>query len=220
MGKTYTAFLCDELSKARIGEPIYSCRLAEKMELAFGLGPKVASAAVAVALKRILDGGSVPELRAYQKGIYYRAAATPFGEVKINKEQLIADKYLLPDIGYETGLAVLHYMGLTTQMPRVRSLATNVAKDCARADRKLGVLIRPPKVKVTRQNKAYLQTLDALEIFERAPIDAEQPYKIIAEHIDGMGLRYDTLLALADNHYNHDTIMQLAHTAGVLGVSI
>ena len=35
----------------------------------------------------------MPELRCYQKGVYYRTAATPFGEIGINKEQLIADKY-------------------------------------------------------------------------------------------------------------------------------
>ena len=51
---------------------------------------------------------------------------TPFGEVGINKEQLIADKYLLPNIGYETGFTVMHQLGLTSQMPRQRILAPNV----------------------------------------------------------------------------------------------
>lgn len=33
----------------------------------------------------------------------------------ISREKLISNKYLLPDKGYETGLRLLHHMGLTTQ---------------------------------------------------------------------------------------------------------
>ena len=52
--------------------------------------------AVSVACKRIMDGTMIPELRFYQKGIYYRVAVTPFGETGIDKEQLIEDKFLQP----------------------------------------------------------------------------------------------------------------------------
>lgn len=81
-------------------------------------------------------------------------------KLELIKNGWIADKYLLPDIGYETGLTVLHYMGLTSQMPRERVLATNAAKDCARMDKKLGIVIRPPKAPVTAENKDYLQMLE------------------------------------------------------------
>ena len=63
-----------------------------------------------------MDGAVLPELRCYQKGIYYRTSVTPFGEVGINKEKLIADKYLLPNIGYETGFTVMHQLGLTLSL--------------------------------------------------------------------------------------------------------
>lgn len=220
MKKTYVEFVREELNKEQIGAPIYSNRIAAKMKKAFNLEPKAAAAATAVAFKRILNGKAMPDLRTYQKGIYYRTTETAFGEIGINKEQLIADKYLLPDIGYETGPAVLHRMGLTTQMPRERLLATNTAKNCMRADKKLGVVIRPPKVEVTAGNKAYLQTLDVLDMMGRTPVDEKQPYFVVAKHIQEQKLQYDILLALADHYYHQNTVLQLAHTASAGGIRI
>lgn len=167
-----------------------------------------------------MDGNIVPELRFYQKGIYFRTVVTPFGERGIDREKLIADKYLLPNKGYETGLALLHHMGLTTQMPKEQVIATNVARECARTDKKLGVVIRPPKVAVNADNRAYLQTLDALELMEKAPVDAEHPYEIIANYIRENDLLYEKLLFFADRYYSRNTIMQLAHTAGEGGIVI
>ncbi|GFI59043.1 hypothetical protein IMSAG025_02510 [Muribaculaceae bacterium] len=111
-------------------------------------------------------------------------------------------------------------MGLTSQMPRERVLATNAAKDCMRTDRKLGVVIRPPKVPVTAENKEYLQILDALDLLEKAPVDEEHPYEIIADYIQKKGMKYKVLLAFADCYYNHNTVLRLAHTASMGGTMI
>lgn len=213
MRKPYTTFVNEQLSKIPTGIPIYTRQIAEKIANVYNLSEKDAAAAASVAVKRILDGGMISELRCFQKGVYYRTAITPFGEAGINRERLIADKYLLPDIGYETGLTVLHRLGLTSQMPRERVLATNAAKDCMRMDKKLGVAIRPPKAPITAENKDYLQTLDVLDLLEKAPVDEEHPYEIIAEHIQRKGLQYRMLLALADQFYNLNTVLCLAHTA-------
>lgn len=214
---TYVDFTCDFLKKAAIGMPIYTSQIAEQLNSAYQLGTKEAAAAAAVAVKRIMDGVLIPELRSYQKGIYYRTSITPFGEVGINREQLIADKYLLPNIGYETGFAVMHRMGLTSQIPRQRILATNAAKDCMRTDKKLGVVIKPPKTVVTAENKAYLQVLDVLEMLDKAPVDEMHPYETIAQHIRHQQLEYGTLLAMANNYYNKKTVLQLANTASAGG---
>ena len=93
---------------------------------------------------------------------------------------LIADKYILPDIGYETGLSVMNQMGLTTQMPNKGVIVTNAAKECVRTDKRLDIMIKPPKTPVTAENKYYLQTLDVLEMMDKAPIDEQQPYTLIA----------------------------------------
>ena len=211
---TYMECLQSYIQRQESGEPIYTEQLAEVVAADFGITKKNAAAATAVAIKRIMDGNKLPELRCYQKGIYYRTVATPFGEMGINKEKLIANKYLNPDKGYETGLRLLHHMGLTTQMPTERLLATNAAKDCVRYDERLDVSICPPKAPITADNKAYLQTLDALEWLDKAPVDVDAPYAVLAAHIHRNGLRYETLLYYADHYYNRKTIIQLAHTAG------
>lgn len=220
MNKTYLEFVKEYLENADNGTPIYTNQIAKKVSVCYGLNYKEAAAATAVAIKRIVDGNILIGLKCYQKGIYYRSVKTPFGETGINKEKLIADKYILPCKGYETGLFLLHRMGLTSQMPKERILATNMAKECARVDKKLGVTIRPPKVTITAENKPYLQILDALEILEKAPVDEERPYEILAGHIKKQELRFDVLLTLAYRYYNKDTVMKLAHTASEGGVVI
>ena len=217
---TYVEFACEMLKQEPVGTPIYTGQIAERIADHFMLKPKDAAAAAAVAVKRIMDGKMIPDLRFYQKGIYYRTIVTPFGERGIDREQLVADKYLLPDKGYETGLVFLHRMGLTTQIPKEYVIATNMAKECARTDKKLGVVIRPPKVKISAGNKACLQVLDALELLDKAPVDAERPYGIVANHIRENNLQYEMLLCFADRYYNRKTIMQLAHTAGEGGYRI
>ena len=211
---TYTEFVKAYIRGQHPGDPIYTDRIAEVAAAEFGIDKKKAAAAVAVAVKRIMDGGLFPDLRCYQKGIYYRTVSTPFGEMGISREKLIADKYLLPDQGYETGLGFLHRLGMTTQMPAERLLATNAARDCVRYDEKLGISICPPKTMVNAENKAYLQILDAMELLDKAPVDAQAPYALLAAHIRRNALQYENLLFYADRFYNRKTVLQLAHTAG------
>ncbi len=214
MDKPYIEYVCELITGQEVGKPIYVNIISDCMAKEYDIPLKKAAGAVAVACKRIMDGRMIPELRFYQKGIYYRATSTPFGETGIDKDQLIEDKYLKDNTGYETGLFVLHRLGLTSQLPKERILATNHASDCARVDRKLGVVVRPPKVKINAENKQYLKILDVLDILDDAPVDADNPYDIIGEYIERLGLEYVKLLALADNYYNRNTILQLAHVAG------
>lgn len=210
---TYAEFVRNYLEQQVQGVPIYTNEIAAALAVDYEIDKKKAAAATAVAIKRIMDKGELPDLRCYQKGVYYRTVVTPFGEMGISREKLIANKYLLPDNGYETGLRLLHHMGLTTQMPTEHLLATNVAKHCVRYDGRLGVSICPPKAPVNAENKAYLQTLDALDLLDKAPVDAQNPYNILANHIRKNGLQYETLLYYADRFYNRKTIIRLAHTA-------
>lgn len=210
---TYIEFICDLIKDIPTGTPIYTKNIAQKLAEHYVMPEKDAALATSVAFKRILDGDIVPLLRCYQKGIYYKAEVTPFGETVINQEQLIADKYILPDMGYETGLSLMYQMGLTTQIPNERTIATNAVKNYVRVDKKLGVVVKPPKVKITEKNKDYLQILDVLELIDKAPVDEQQPYTVIAEQIKKRNLQYGELLAFANNYYTRKTILQLANTA-------
>lgn len=214
---TYTEQILNTINATEIGVPIYTSDLAENIMAKFALEQNKAKAAVSVAIKRILEKESCPNLRFYQKGIYYLSTKTPFGETGINKECIIGKKYLQLDNGYETGYAALYRMGLTTQLPKERVIATNAANDCLREDKRLGVFIKPPKTTITAGNKLYLQLLDVVDLLDKAPIDEGEPYELLSEHIIKNKMQYDRLLALAERFYNKNTIIQVAHIAAVGG---
>ena len=211
---TYMECLTLFIRKKAYRMPIYSREIKALFMEQFAMEEKEAGAAAAVCVKRIMDQGIIPELRCYHKGIYYLAKQTVFGELGIDHNRLIEDKYIVPDIGYDTGYWLLHRMGLTTQMPATRTIATNKATKRARLDKRLEVTICPPKTTVTEQNREYLRTLDVLDLLKDAPIDVEDPYRIIADFIRQQKLQYDILLAMADRYYGRNTVLELAHTAG------
>lgn len=210
---TYIEFVCNTIYKYSKTVPIYSKNISEDLQNAFCLEYKKAAAACAVAIKRILDDKIIPDLRTYQNGIYYLTSVTPFGELGINKERLIADKYLNGGIGYEGGTFLLNLVGLSTQIPRERLIITNKAVDGLRADKQLNVMIKPPKTPITMENKAYLQTLDMMDLLDNAPIDTENPYQIIASYMKTNGVEYAPLLSIADSYYPRDIIFKIARVA-------
>lgn len=211
---TYSEYIQAYIAKELASAPIFTAEISRGLAERFQLSPEKAAAAASVALKRIMEKKQIPALRFFQKGIYYKTAATPFGEMGIDREKLIAHKYLNPDRGYDTGTGLLYRLGLTTQLPNERLIATNAAGKCTRRDRKLNVSLCPPKIRVTAENKLYLQMLDALEQMEHAPIDAEDPFGLLAAHIERLRLQYGVLLSLADRYYPQRTVLNLAHTAG------
>lgn len=210
---TYAEFIQNQLRKFPTGQPIYTRDIAAKLAAEYKMRKKEAAAATAVAFKRILEHADVPSLRFYQKGVYYLTAVTPFGETGIDRERLIADKYLLPDIGYETGYTELYRLGLTSQIPKIRCIATNKAGNCARKDMRLGITVKPPKAKIDAGNKSELQLLDIVELMDKAPIDAEKPYVLLARHLLKTGMSYGRLIALAHRYYTRETVWRLARIA-------
>ena len=54
MRVTYIDFICDALKKASVGMPIYTSKIAAELGVAYQLDSKEASAATAVAIKRII----------------------------------------------------------------------------------------------------------------------------------------------------------------------
>lgn len=213
MKLSYTEYIEDMVKKVNTGDPIYSDDIAEAIKIEYGITKKEAAANTAVSLKRLMDRRTIPELRNYQKGIYFRTAVTPFGETGINKDKLISDRYLSNDNGYYGGYRLLHQMGLTNQMPNNLMVVTNKAGKNSRKDSKLEIIIMPPHTHITADNKEYLKILDILDLLQKAPVDVKEPYKILAAYIKKMELDYKKLLAYASQYYHHNTLSHLAKVA-------
>lgn len=210
---TQVEYLTDIIKTSQYGNPIYTKELAKNISEKFGLNSKKANTAAAVSLKRIIERNLIPDLRCYQKGIYYLSKPTPFGDTPIDSDLLIFNKYIADNSGYESGLGELHSLGLVTQMPKTRLIVSNAAYGCARTDKKNAVVIKPAKTVVTKENKAYLQLLDAIEIIDKAPVDVDNPYRRILTYIRTKKLDFVKLLSLAHKFYTKDVVLKLAKVA-------
>lgn len=210
MKKSYVEYILEVISGYPYGMPIYTKRIALNLASEYELSEKEACAATAVVIKRILENKSNKDLRFYNKGVYYLAKKTPFGETQINKEQLFFDKYLANNTGYETGACLLHRMGLMTWMPNRREIVSNAANGRRVIVEERNTIVYPAKAKITARNKDYFQILDALNTLDTAPVDVESPYAVIYSHIKNRGLELEKLLLYANKLYNRNTVLQLA----------
>jgi len=206
---TYTNFIKEKIKEYDVGDPIYTKAIKQQLVLEYQLDEKKAGAMASAIIKRLKDKAVIPELRFFQKGIYYRTWTCILGELPIRKRKLAYDKYVAGDNGYETGHSFLHRMGLSTQMPARIQYASNNSKPYITEDKTLRVLVGPPKTKITQANKRYLQILDILEIYHKAPINVENPYGIILDFIKQEKLDYKILLKLAHEFYNQRVVFLL-----------
>lgn len=143
------------------------------------------------------------------KGVYCKKIKTPFGYYVPNKEilfcrQLIKDENHV--IGYETGLSVLNQIGLVSQMPKKRYIATN--RHIRRVPEGIQVEIRKPPIMVTAENYRYLQILDVIDELDEAPIDTPKPTAVVRKVAKELDLDTDQLILMARKHYKTKTLMK------------
>ncbi|MCR4894324.1 MAG: hypothetical protein K5911_06290 [Eubacteriales bacterium] len=141
------------------------------------------------------------------RGVYCKRINTPFGDYVPSKE-MIYGRWLVMDgdsvIGYETGLSLMNHIGLVSQMPRRKRIATNnyslpIPKD-------VDIEIQKPRATVTDDNYKYLQILDIIDIMEETPIDAAAPEEIIRDRTESAGLVPDRLIFYARKLYPTKTL--------------
>ena len=211
---SYILFVKNRIEAFAPGDPIFVSQLGEELSKAYKLAYKKACASAAVAVKQLIDTAAMPNLRHFGKGIYFLAKQTAFGETGINKEKLIEAKYLSDGNGYEAGTFMMHKLGLTAWVPAERVFVSNRVQNRVRTDKALGIVVRPSKVTIDQENRFYLQFLDLLSIYDKIPIDAENPYGILSGIVRTRRLDYGMLLQFADRYYDKNTMIHLAHIAG------
>lgn len=141
------------------------------------------------------------------RGMYCKRIKTPFGDYVPSKDMIYGRRLVLDGdcvIGYETGLSLMNQIGLVSQMPRKKSIATNnyllpVPKDVA-------IEIQKPRTTVTSENYRYLHILDIIELMKEAPIDVAAPEEIIREITVRAGLFPNRLILYARKYYPTKTL--------------
>lgn len=141
------------------------------------------------------------------RGVYCKRIKTPFGDYVPSKD-MIYGRWLVLDgdrvIGYETGLSLMNQIGLVSQVPRKKWIATNnytlpVPKD-------VEIEVQKPRAAVTNENYKYLQILDMIDSMAEAPVDAAAPEEIIREKTESAGLLPDRLILYARKFYPTKTL--------------
>lgn len=126
-------------------------------------------------------------LKEYSLNIYYKPMYTEFGQLGINKKNLIKRLYLKHNdevIGYVTGPPIWNYYRLTTQISNKRWIVSNNVK-VNYEDNDLRVKLIVPKIMINNENYKALQILDVIEDKNRLYIQ-DLNYNTYNEFLDNI----------------------------------
>lgn len=139
----------------------------------------------------------------FMKGVYYKPTKGIYGKKKLNVNKVISKKYISNNNeikGYISGAYLFNKLGLTTQMPRVITIVTN---ECPNNNeyynKNLGVVIRKPKIKITKDNYLYLQLFDILINKEKVPIEINNENEVLFKYIKDNNLEIEKIFK-----YSHE----------------
>jgi hypothetical protein len=209
----YRKFIIDKISEIPEGTPIFTKEISNLLLKEFDIDDIRAKKIVNTTLNRI--NGTL--IQNYRKGIYYKPKTTVFGKTPLNPMEVARKMYLNNGnaiIGYETGPSLLQKIGLTTQIPKYRYIATNkYINKGNRIIEDLKVVIRKPNTLVNKDNILYLQLIDAIENKDKVNIDSYNPTGIFDEYITKNKLDYGKLIAIAAKNYGKEVILRLTDLA-------
>lgn len=117
--------------------------------------------AVYVTLNRLAGEGIIKN---YTKGVYFKPKQSRFGQIGLDKRQLIEKKYLRLGgkiLGYVTGPQIWNEWGITTQIPNKIWIAQNVRQK--KIDNDLNVTVIKAKGEIKVKNIRALQFLDIID---------------------------------------------------------
>ncbi len=112
----------------------------------------------------------------YSIGLYYIPTKTIFGKSKLSVQKVIRKKYIEDGdnvFGFYTGVSFMNMIGLTTQVPNIIEVSTNMERSRVR-DVRLGnqiVKLRKSRMEISRDNYKELQLLECLNQISNESFD-------------------------------------------------
>ncbi len=173
-------------------------------------------------LKKLTGEGVI---KRYDTGIYYLPTKSIFKSgSQLSPEKVIEGKYLKDKgelCGYISGLIFFNQLGLTTQVPMQYEVVSNKATSDYREASlaKARVIIRKPKVSVTKDNYKILQFLDMIkDIDEYAEVSGSELSDRLISYMKELQMRFSQLEPYLQ--YYPDKIYKNMYKAGILnGIS-
>ena len=119
---------------------------------------------VAIELSRLSKKGILKRL---SKGKYYKPKKGYFGEIPISDNEVLKSYLNMPNT-YITGLKAFNEMGLTTQVPKVITIASDMQPRRVKI-KNLEIQFVPIKQKIDKKDIPLVRLLDALENMNKIP---------------------------------------------------
>ena len=202
----YRNLLIQYIDRQEAGQPILTAQITKYVAKETGLDETDVKKAVNVNMARLERADKILRI---EKGVYCKKIKTAFGYYTPNKEALFCRQLLYDEddvIGYETGLSVLNRLGLVSQMPKRKCIATN--RYTKRVPAGIQVEIKRPSVNVNRSNYRYLQILDVIRDLDHAPVDAAKPEELLKGTVKTLELDTDILIYMARKFYNPEILIK------------
>ena len=154
----------------------------------------------------------------FLKGIYYKPLKGAFGYKPLNITKVINKKYITDNKGqkgYYSGAYLFNKIGLTTQVPKEILIVTN---ECPNINdynnKKLGVVIRKPKIEINNDNYKYLQLFDVLVNKDNIKVETENEKEIIYNFIKENELEFEKIFEYANKIHDLKPIKKLYNLGG------
>ena len=128
---------------------------------------------------------------------------------RLEKETLFCKQLLRKEnekIGYETGMSELNRIGLVSQMPKRRCIATNL--HTKRIPEGMQIEILKPPIVVYSGNFRYLLILDAIRELDMAPVDTAKPIDVVRATVEEFTLKTEMLILMARKYYGQKTLLR------------
>lgn len=196
----YRNLLIQYIDRQEADQPILTTQITKYVVKETGMDETDVKKAVNVNMARLERADKILRI---EKGVYCKKIKTAFGYYTPNKEALFCRQLLYDEddvIGYETGLSALNRLGLVSQMPKRKCIATN--RYTKRVPAGIQVEIKRPSVNVNRSNYRYLQILDVIRDLDHAPVDAAKPEELLRGMVKTLELDTDILIFMARKFYN------------------
>jgi len=189
-----------------INKPITTMEVAVSLADAANIGIENAKKVTNVNMGRLVKKG---ELARVKKGVYGKVRETPFGKLNPRPDEIMTSILLRNGdkiIGYITGPTLLNAIGLSTQMPADRHIATNRYRYRLPEDTRIRVY--KPILVVNDDNAPYLQALEAIMAIEKYSVDTERPDEALRAMLRDRNLDNERLIWYARCHCDQKTLLK------------
>lgn len=141
---------------------------------------------VAIELSRLYKKGIIKKV---SKGKFYKPKKRAFGEIEpSSSEKILSYVNSKDDVIYETGLNSFRKLGLTTQVAKTTTVATNRAYKKVDIDN-IQIKFVPKRIDISKDEITLVQILDALKDITKIPAcSPEQAFTYLKEIITKLSI--------------------------------